>query len=133
MLPSRDEEIKRKQPKDSQIDNLQGNTSDNNIVTGLESLFVDGCLVGGGCIDTTADSLQAEAKDVEGDEDPGVQSRRDARKAWADCACNVFEGEIDAGADEGGSKDDADEIQFEAWVGPRIGVHQNSANVSYAG
>lgn len=110
MLPSRNEKVKRKQAKNSQIDDLQRNTSDDDIVSGLEGLRVDWCLVGGCCIDATADSLQAETKDVEGDEDPGVESRRDARKVWADCARNVFEGEIDASADEGGRKDDADEV-----------------------
>ncbi|KAI7977962.1 hypothetical protein EIK77_009502 [Talaromyces pinophilus] len=110
MLPSRNEKVKRKQPKDSQIDDLQRNTSDDDIVSGLEGLCVDRCLVGGGCINATADSLQAKTKDVEGDKDPGVESRRDARKVWADCARNVFEGEIDTSADEGWCKDDANEV-----------------------
>lgn len=132
MLPGRNEEVKREQAKNSQIDDLQCNTSDNDVVSSLEGLCVNGCLVGGCCIDATADSLQAETKDVKGDEDPSVQSRGDARKVWANCARNVFECEIDAGADEGGCKDDADEIQFEAWVGPGVGVHQHPTNVPYA-
>lgn len=110
MLPSRNEKVKRKQPKDSQIDDLQRNTSDDDIVSGLEGLCVDRCLVGGCCINATADTLQAETKDVEGNEDPGVKPRRDAREVRADCARNVFEGEIDASADESGCKDDADKV-----------------------
>jgi hypothetical protein len=110
MLPRRNEEIKRQQSKNGQIDDLQRNTSDDDIVSGLERFGIDGFLVGGCCVDAAAYSLQAETEDIEGDEDPGVQSGCDARKVWADCARNVFEGEIDARADEGGCEDDADEI-----------------------
>lgn len=121
------EEVERQQSKPGEDRHLQNNARDDDIVPYPQSLRVR--LRGG--VDAAADALQDEAEDVEGDEDPGVQAGLQAGQPGADGQGDVLEGEVDAGADEGGRQDEADDLDLEAVQGPRVAVQQEAADVAF--
>lgn len=72
MLHRRYKKIERQQAKHREIHHLQHNTGDDDIITSLEHILLDGSGIRGCGVDAAADGLQTQTKNVKGDEDPGV-------------------------------------------------------------
>lgn len=83
-----------------------------------------------GGVDTAADALEDETEDVEGDEEPCVEAGIETGEVRAYSEGDVLEGEVDAGADEGGRQDQADDLDLEAVGRPRVVVQDDAADIA---
>lgn len=94
------------------------------------SRFLHGVAVFGGCSEGTADSLENEGEDVAGDENPCVHAGLDAGEFGADFEDDMFEGEVDAGGDEGGGDDQAADLDLETIGIPGVVVEHDATDIA---
>ena len=80
--------------------------------------------------DAASRRLQDQGEDVGEDEDPCVKSRAKDAELGTKLDDDVFQGQVDARGDEGGSDDQAADLGLEAVAGPRVGMHHDAADVA---
>lgn len=113
--------------KDKQGEHLPHDTSHHQVISEI--------LVGLGVrrrSDTSAGSLEHERQQIAADEDPGVPFCADARGLGAEGEDHVFEGEVDAGGEEGRGDDEAADLDVEADAIIGVAVEHYSADVAWA-
>lgn len=127
MLPRPQEVIRAENAKDSEDQDLQHYTGDDGAVTVLLELGFRVACCGG---DASADGLDDEAAEVGGEEDSGIPLGRDAGELGAEVEGDVFEGEVDGYADEGGGEDDGADLEFEGGFVVGVVVEEDAADVA---
>lgn len=123
---SADRIVGDKSAEAEESDDLPHDTSDHEICAGF--LIARAWSRARGQASTGA--LEHEREEVAADEDPGVELGSEAGGVGAELDDDVFEGEVDAGGDEGGGDDQAADLGFETGGGPRIVVQEDSADVA---
>lgn len=89
-------------------------------------------IVPGGRSNSAADGLDDQARDVGGDEEDGIEARREAAQGAVQGLDDIPEGEIQTGADEGGAQHDGDNLQLEGVAVPDIVGEDAAADVAGA-
>lgn len=112
--------------EDDEGEDLPDDTGHHEVVARL--LHGGSAVSGGGQASSSA--LEDEGEEIAKDEDPGVPLGTDAREFVADFEYDVFEGEIDAGGQEGGGDDQAANLDVEAVAGPGVGVEHDTTDVA---
>jgi hypothetical protein len=94
-------------------DNLEGNTSDDHLVSSIDKGLV---LSSTCCGQSTTDSLQHHGSEIASDEDPGIKAGLDQGVLWSAVQDEVLQGEVDGGGDKARSENKGTNLQFE----PRV-------------
>jgi hypothetical protein len=79
----------------------------------------------------TANSLHTQARDVEWDENKGVQVGADARQGRVEREADVFERQVDGDADEGWAEDDGDDLGLEGMLVPGVVGERDARGVAW--
>lgn len=116
--------------KHKQDDHLKNNAGHNNAVPMLQQSQVVAASRRG---DAAADGLDDQAGDVGGHEEAGVELWREAAERAVQGADGVFQGEIQADADQAGPEDDGDDLDLEGVSVPWVGGEEDAGGVACGG
>ena len=113
--------------EDEESDHLEDDTGHHEIVADFLHARTG---VGRRCNASTS-SLYDEGEKIREAEDPGVEFRTNAGEVGAEFEGNVFEGEIDAGGDEGRGNDETTDLDFKSIGRPRVTVKHDSSHIAW--
>lgn len=122
--------IHRHRPKQQQHHNLQRDPSDNGAVTMIQHGKI---VIPRRSSQRAADGLDQKARDVERDEDEGVEVGADAREGRVEGEAEVLEGEVDGDAEQGRREDDGADLGFEGVFVPGVGGEGDAGGVACGG
>jgi hypothetical protein len=128
--PRPEQVISSQAAKHKQDDYLKHNTRHNNPVSMLQQSQVGPASRRG---DAAADGLDDQAGNVGGHEEDGVELWREAAERAVQGADSVFQGEIQADADQAGAEDDGDDLNLEGIGVPGIVGEEDAGGVACGG
>lgn len=127
VLPHPQPVVQSQAAKYGEHNNLQADAGNDGVVAAVEQLLVVLASRGG---DAASDGLDDEARQVRGEEDARVPLGFEARERGVQGEGDVFEGEVDCGADEGWAEDDGADLELEGVLVPGVVVEEDAADVA---